>query len=73
MTLSTETTKSASKSTKKPAAKKLSIETPSTLAKKKGITAKAVRAFLRRHFDVKKNAEGLWVITDKMVTAVMEA
>lgn len=84
MTLSTETKKPATKSTKsKPAAKKPAAKksdkkidqayTPSMLAEKKGITAKAVRAFLRRHFDVKKDEQGMWMISATMANAVLEA
>lgn len=80
MTLSTETKKPATKSatTKKPAAKKSDKKidqayTPAMLAKKKGITAKAVRAFLRRHFDVKKDEQGMWMISPTMANAVLEA
>lgn len=80
MTLSTETKKPATKSatTKKPAAKKSDKKidqayTPSMLAEKKGITAKAVRAFLRRHFDVKKDEQGMWMISAIMANAVLEA
>lgn len=45
--------------------------TASALAKKKGVSPKAVRAYLRRHFDSPK--DGSWKITARMAEAVLAA
>ncbi len=46
--------------------------TPALLATKKGVSPKAVRAFLRRHYDSPRGSNG-WTITKSMADAVLSA